>query len=75
MALVGLRTRVQVKVCAVFRPGIAQTTTAYTKRVLRHLARRYQTLDTEIKRLFENAWGVMGERGGGNPPVVLGGPP
>ena len=25
--------------------------------------------------LFGNEWGVMGGRGGGNPPVVLGGPP
>ena len=46
-----LHTRAQIKVCAVFRPGTAQTTTAYAKRALRHLARQYQTLDTEITQL------------------------
>ena len=46
-----LPTRAQIKVCAAFRPGTAQTTTAYAKRTLRHLARRYQNLDTEITQL------------------------
>ena len=47
----GLSTRAQVKVCARFRPGTAQTTTAYAKRALRLLARRYQTLTVEINEL------------------------
>ena len=48
----------RVKICARFRPGTDHTTTAYAKRALRHLTRRYQTLtaeiadlDTEIRRL------------------------
>ena len=32
-------------------PGQAQTTAAYAKKALRHLARRYQTLDAEINQL------------------------
>ena len=46
-----LPTRTQVKVCARFRPGTAQTTAAYAKRALRLLARRYQNLDTEITQV------------------------
>ena len=52
----------RVKICARFRPGTGQTTSAYAKRALRHLARRYQTLsaeiadlDTEIRRLCAEA--------------------
>ena len=45
----GLRKR--VRVCARLRPGQAQTTVAYAKKALRYLARRYQTLDTEITQL------------------------
>ena len=41
----------RVRVCARWRPGQAQTTTAYAKKALRHLARRYQTLDAEIGEL------------------------
>ncbi len=40
-----------VRICVRWRPGEAQTTTAYAKRALRHLARRYRTLDTEIAEL------------------------
>ena len=40
-----------MRVCARWRPGPEQTTTAYAKMALRHLARRYQTLDTEITQL------------------------
>ena len=47
----GLNLRARVRVCARWRPGEAQTTAAYAKKVLRHLARRYQTLDTEITEL------------------------
>ena len=49
--LKGLNLRAQVRVCARRRPSEAQTTTAYAKKVLRHLARRYQTLDTKITQL------------------------
>ena len=45
-----------------FRPGTDHITTAYAKRALRHLARRYQTLsaeiadlDTQIRRLCTQA--------------------
>ena len=49
--LKGLKLKARVRVCARWRPGQAQTTTAYAKRTLRHLARRYQTLDAEINQL------------------------
>ena len=49
--LKGLNLKARVAVCARWRPGQAQTTTAYAKKVLRHLARRYQTLDAEIAEL------------------------
>ncbi len=41
----------RVRVCASFRPGTDHTTTAYAKRALRRLARRYRALDTEITQL------------------------
>ena len=47
----GLKLKARVRVCARWRPGQAQTTTAYAKMALRHLARRYQSLDTEITQL------------------------
>ena len=46
-----LKLKARVRVCARWRPGQAQTTTAYAKKALRHLARRYQTLDAEINQL------------------------
>ena len=49
--LKGLNLRARVAVCARWRPGETQTTAAYAKRVLRHLARRYQTLNAEITQL------------------------
>ncbi len=49
--LKGLNLRARVAVCARWRPGQAQTTAAYAKKVLRHLARRYQTLNAEITQL------------------------
>ena len=49
--LKGMKLKARVAVCARWRPGQAQTTTAYAKRALRHLARRYQSLDTEIDEL------------------------
>ena len=47
----GLSTQAKIKTCAGFRPGTAATTTAYAKEALRHLARRYQTLTSEIRDL------------------------
>ena len=47
----GFSTQAQVKACAGFRPGTAQTTTAYARKALRILARRYQALTTEITEL------------------------
>ena len=49
--LKGLNLRARVAVCARWRPGQAQTTAAYAKKALRHLARRYQTLNAEITQL------------------------
>ena len=49
--LKGLNLRARVAVCARWRPGQAQTTAAYAKKVLRYLARRYQTLNAEITQL------------------------
>ena len=49
--LKGLNLKARVAVCARWRPGEAQTTAAYAKKALRHLARRYQTLDAEINQL------------------------
>ena len=46
-----LKLKARVRVCARWRPGQAQTTVAYAKKALRHLARRYQTLDAEINQL------------------------
>ena len=46
-----LKLKARVRVCARWRPGQAQTTTAYAKKALRHLARRYQSLDAEINQL------------------------
>ena len=48
----------QVKVCARFRAGTAQTTAAYAKRALRYLARRYQNLDTEITQVDKQIRGL-----------------
>ena len=47
----GLKLKARVRVCARWRPGPEQTTTAYAKMALRYLARRYRTLDTEIAEL------------------------
>ena len=47
----GISTQAQVRTCAGFRPGTSATTTAYAKRALRHLARRYRTLTSEIRDL------------------------
>ena len=47
----GLKLKARVRVCARWRPGQAQTTAAYAKRALRHLARRYEALDAEINQL------------------------
>ena len=49
--LKGLNLRARVRVCARWRPGGEQTTTAYAKKVLRHLARRYRALNAEIAQL------------------------
>jgi len=50
----GLGLRARVRTCARWRPGQAQTTAAYAKKTLRHLARRYQALDAEIDELDED---------------------
>ena len=47
----GLKLKARVRVCARWRPGQAQTTAAYAKMALRYLARRYQSLDAEIREL------------------------
>ena len=47
----GLKLKARVRVCARWRPGQAETTVAYAKKALRHLARRYQALDAEINQL------------------------
>ena len=47
----GMKLKARVRACARWRPGPEQTTTAYAKMALRHLARRYQTLTTEIAEL------------------------
>ena len=47
----GLNLKARVRVCARWRPGDALTTVAFAKRALRHLARRYRALDTEIAQL------------------------
>ena len=49
--LQGVSAKTRVKICARFRPGTAQTTTACAKKTLRFLARRYQSLTAEIKEL------------------------
>ena len=54
----GLSTRTQIDVCARFRPATAQTTTAYAKMALRHLARRYQNLNTEITQVDKQIRGL-----------------
>ena len=58
----GVSGKARIKICAGFRPGTADTTTACAKKALRVLARRYQSLtaeikdlDTEIKRLCAKA--------------------
>ena len=43
--------KAKVRVCVRWRPGPEQTTTAYAKMALRHLARRYRALDAEIDEL------------------------
>ena len=49
--LKGKPIRTRVRICAVFRPADDHTTLTYTKKTLRHLARRYQTLTNEIREL------------------------
>ena len=45
-----MNLKAQVQVCARFRPS-GESTVSYAKQALRRLARRYQTLDTEITEL------------------------
>ena len=68
--LAGKKLRAQVKVCARWRPGEAQTTAAYAKRALRHLARRYQTLEVEITQLKREIRGLCAQAN----PALLGAP-
>ena len=46
----GLNLKAQIRVCARFRPS-GESSVSYAKQALRRLARRYQTLDTEIAEL------------------------
>ena len=57
----GLSTRTQIDVCARFRPATAQTTTAYAKMALGHLARRYQNLNTEITQVDKQIRGLCAQ--------------
>ena len=66
--LKGMKLKARVRVCARWRPGEAQTTTAYAKKALRHLARRYQTLDAEITQLEVEIRGLCAEAN----PALLG---
>ena len=50
----GLTLKARVRTCARWRPGEEQTTVAYAKKTLRHLARRYEALDAEIAQLDED---------------------
>ena len=70
----GLSTRTQIDVCARFRPATAQTTTAYAKMALRHLARRYQNLNTEITQVDKQIRGLCahGPTRRCSPPTKLG---
>ena len=63
-----MKLKARVRVCARWCPGEAQTTAAYAKRVLRHLARRYQTLDAEITQLEVEIRGLCAEAN----PALLG---
>ena len=45
-----LKLKARVRTCAAFRPN-GDSCVSYAKRALRHLARRYQTLDAEITQL------------------------
>ena len=49
-----MKLKAQVRVCARFRPS-GESSVSYAKQALRRLARRYQTLNTEIKRLCARA--------------------
>ena len=66
--LKGMNLRDRVAVCARWRPGEAQTTTAYAKRALRHLARRYRILDAEIDELDTQIRGLCAKTN----PALLG---
>ena len=50
-----------VRICARFRPGTDHTTTTHTKRALRYLAHRYQTLTTEIAELDAQITGLCAQ--------------
>ena len=45
-----LKLKARVRTCAAFRPN-GDSCVSYAKRALRHLARRYQTLDAEITQV------------------------
>ena len=56
-----LNPKARVKACAVFRPGKDHTTIRYAKTALRLLARRYQTLTSEIQELDTQIRGLCAE--------------
>ena len=57
----GLNLGALVRVSARLRPGEARSTVAYAKKTLRHLARRYRTLDTEIAELKAEIRGLCAD--------------
>jgi len=57
----GLGLKARVRTCARWRPGQEQTTVAYAKKTLRHLARRYRALDAEIDELDVEIRGLCAE--------------
>ena len=58
--LKGMNLKARVRVCARFRPS-GDSCVSYAKLALRHLARRYQTLDTEIAQLDTEIRGLCAE--------------
>ena len=57
----GMNLKTRVKICARFRPGAESSSVSYAKRALRHLARRYQSLDAEIAELDAEIRGLCAQ--------------
>ncbi len=58
--LLGLPTRERVERCAALRPGSGRDSRSTTKRTLRSLARRHQSLDAEAKELERELTELVG---------------